>query len=60
MYNAGISKIYQTWVYSILRLAKKSYHIPAGLITSPGKNNLNTVIEKDEFCTKAALKIGRN
>lgn len=60
MCSAGISKVYQTWVYSVLRLAEKSYHTPAALVASPGRNNLNSVIEKGRFCIKAALKIGRN
>lgn len=63
MCSAGISKVYQTWVYSILRLARSLFtlqllwlHLPA----SPWKNKLNSVIEKGIFYIKAALKIGGN
>lgn len=42
------------------KAGKKSYHTPAALVASPGRCNLNSVIEKGRFCTKAVLKIGRN
>lgn len=42
------------------KAGKKSYHTPAALVASPGRCNLNSVIENGRFCTKPVLKIGRN
>lgn len=60
MCSAGISKVYQTWAYSILGLERSLITLQMHFPASPGRNNLNSVIEKGRFSTKAALKIGRN
>lgn len=60
MCSADISNTNQMWVLQHFKAGKKPYHTPAALVSSPGRCNLNSVIEKGRCCTKASLKIGRN